>query len=189
MSEEGNLYASTLVRLRPSDPPAATLALVAAVALQEVVNGVIAATATAQLKWPNDLLIDGRKVSGVLLERSEAVVVVGIGVNVAHHPALAGAAATSLRACGATIDAVALLDQLAAGFARWLSVWRAEGVGAIADRWVHRAHPPGTMLSVNLPDGENVVGRFAGLDEGGALVLGLADGGARVIHAGDVFTV
>src|SRR5690606_6236394 len=75
-SPPGNLYASTLIRLRPSDPPAATLALVAAVALEEAVS--VFLPARAAIKWPNDLLIDGAKLSGILLERAADAVVIGI---------------------------------------------------------------------------------------------------------------
>ncbi|RZL52832.1 MAG: biotin--[acetyl-CoA-carboxylase] ligase, partial [Sphingomonas sp.] len=94
VSEPGNLYASTLVRLRPADPAPATLALVAAVALHRAV-GVFLPDA-ARLKWPNDLLLGDAKLSGILLERSEDAVVVGIGVNLAHHPDLPDRATTSL---------------------------------------------------------------------------------------------
>lgn len=189
VSEAGNLYTSTLVRLRAADPPAATLALVAAVAVYDAVAALLPTGVTGRLKWPNDLLVDGKKLSGILLERSGDVVVIGVGVNVAHHPTLADVVATSLSANGVITDAAAVLDRLVATFGRWLSIWRAEGVAAVSDRWVRCAHPPGTALSVRLPDGAEVVGRFAGLDQGGALVLGLADGGSRIIHAGDVFPV
>src|SRR5436853_1339519 len=67
-SPAGNLYASTLVRLRPADPPAPTLALVAAVALHEVASA-FAGGARIEIKWPNDLMVGGAKLSGILLER------------------------------------------------------------------------------------------------------------------------
>jgi BirA family biotin operon repressor/biotin-[acetyl-CoA-carboxylase] ligase len=104
-SPEGNLYASTLVRLRPSDPPAASLALVAAVALQETVStflvagicqGTTDASATLVLKWPNDLLLADAKLSGILLERTGDAVIVGYGVNIAHHPDLPDRVTTDL---------------------------------------------------------------------------------------------
>ena len=83
-SPAGNHYASGLVRLRPGDPDAATLALVAAVALYDTV--VLWADAAAiRLKWPNDLLVAGAKLSGILLERTGDAVVIGFGVNLAHH--------------------------------------------------------------------------------------------------------
>ncbi len=178
-----------MVAIRPDDPPAAGLALVAAVALEETVRGVLPDARALQLKWPNDLLLDGAKLSGILLERGVADVVVGIGVNVAHHPALPDRATTSLRAAGATVDAATLLERLADRFASWLGVWRAQGIGLVAAQWSARAHPVGTALSVRLPDQTTLQGQFLGLDVGGALLLGLADGTRHVIHAGDVFVV
>ncbi|KQT33815.1 biotin--protein ligase [Sphingomonas sp. Leaf412] len=190
-SPAGNLYASTLVRLSPGDPPAPTLALVAAVALDEVVERLLPSPRAAKLrvKWPNDLLIDGAKLSGILLERSGDWVVVGIGVNVAHHPALADRATTSLVAEGVAIDAATLAARLAEMLAAWLHLWRDDGLSPVTARWRERAHPPGTPLVARLPDGECVEGRFDTLGDDGALRLRLAGGATRVIHAADVFLV
>lgn len=188
-SPPGNLYASTVVRLLPHDPRAAGLALVAAVALEEAVRGALPDASNLQLKWPNDLLLGGAKLSGILLERGGEHVVVGIGVNVAHHPELPDRPTTSLRAAGAAVDAAVFLDDLAQRFARWFETWRGQGIAPIAAQWGERAHPVGTTLSVRLPDGAALAGRFAGLDASGALLLDLADGTRHVIHAGDVFLV
>ena len=187
VSEPGNLYASTLVRLRPADPAPATLALVAAVALHRAV-GVFLPDA-ARLKWPNDLLLGDAKLSGILLERSEDAVVVGIGVNLAHHPDLPDRATTSLAATGAMVTAEAFLDVLAEAFGRWLTVWRGQGLAAIRDAWLAAAHPVGTALTVRLPDGGTQDGLFDGLDADGALILRLASGERHVIHAADVFVL
>ena len=216
MSPVGNLYASTIVRLRPSDPPAASLALVAAVALEEVLRFILSspfppgyagrAPSLSQrereggaerrkgegelvLKWPNDLLLDGAKLSGILLERADDAVVIGIGVNLAHHPTDTDRAATSLAAYGLTVEPAPFLDMLADTFARWLARWRQEGVVPVRDRWVERAHPAGTALTARLPDGTSIDGLFERLDADGALILRLASGERRVIHAGDVFLI
>lgn len=184
-SPPGNLYASTLVRIRPSDPPAATLALVAAVALEETVSAY--APGMALLKWPNDVLIHGAKVSGVLLERAGNAVVIGIGVNLAHHPTDIDRRATSLAVYNVAVAPEDFVETLAEAFARWVECWRGQGVDAIRRRWVAHAHPIGTPLNVRLPDGEAIDGLFDGLDPGGALILRLADGTRRAIHAADVF--
>lgn len=188
-SPAGNLYASTLVAIRPDDPPAAGLALVAAVALEQTVRDALPDASALRLKWPNDLLLGGAKLSGILLERGAAHVVVGIGVNVAHHPVLADRATTSLRAAGATVDAATLLENLADRFAAWVAIWRGQGMAPVAARWSERAHPVGTALNVRLPDQTALDGQFVGLDASGALLIGLADGTRHVIHAGDVFVV
>ena len=182
MSPPGNLYASTLVRLRAGDPPAPTLALVSAVALHEAVS--IYAPGV-RIKWPNDLLAEGAKLAGILLERSGDAVVVGVGVNLAHHPDGLDRPVTSLaRLTGAATDAGAFVELLADTFARWLGRWRGEGVGPIRRAWLAAAHPVGTALSTSEGDG-----LFDGLDEDGALRLRLADGSSRIIHAGDVFLI
>jgi BirA family biotin operon repressor/biotin-[acetyl-CoA-carboxylase] ligase len=139
------------------------------------------------LKWPNDLLIDGAKISGILLERTGDAIVVGIGVNLAHYPTDTDRRATSLASHGATPDPADFAETLAETFARWLSIWRGPGIAPIRTRWLERAHPIGTALTARLPDGSATDGLFNGLDSDGALILRLADGTARVIHAGDVF--
>ncbi|QNQ11555.1 biotin--[acetyl-CoA-carboxylase] ligase [Sphingomonas alpina] len=218
-SPVGNLYASTLVRLRASDPQAATLALLTAVALEEVVRAYLpqchsresgnpasssasaerqrdprfrgddGARSSLQLKWPNDLLLGGAKLSGILLEGAGDAVVIGIGVNLAHHPTELDRPATSLAAQGVAPDPADFLDTLAEAFALWLARWRGEGLAPIRARWLERAHAVGTALTARLPDGSATDGLFAGLDNDGALILRLADGTTRVIHAADVFLI
>ncbi|UUL84161.1 biotin--[acetyl-CoA-carboxylase] ligase [Sphingomonas qomolangmaensis] len=188
-SPTGNLYASTLVRLRPTDPPAATLSLVAGVALEEVVTSYLGADRGVALKWPNDLLIGRAKLAGILLERAEDAVVAGIGVNLAHHPDLPERPTTSLAAQGVAVAPTDFIETLAESFARWLRRWRGEGLAPVRDRWAARAHPVGTALRVGLPGGEPVDGLFEGLTGDGALMLRLADGRLHVMHAGDVFLV
>ncbi len=172
------------MRVRLGEPPAATLALVAAVALEETVC--VFLPGRAQIKWPNDVLIDGAKLSGILLERADDAVVIGFGVNLAHHPTDTERPATSLAAHGAAPDPHLFAETLAETFARWLSRWR-DGIAPVRDRWLQRAHPIGTALTARLADGSNVDGLFQGLDSEGALILRLADGSTRAIHAGDVF--
>lgn len=188
-SPSGNFYGSTLVRLRPGDSPAATLALVAAVALDEVVRAYLPSPGAVMLKWPNDLLIDHAKLSGVLLERADDAVVIGIGVNLARHPTGLDRPATSLAVHGAAPAPGDFAETLADAFARWLGQWRGAGLAPVRARWLERAHPPGTALTARLSDGSALDGLFGGLDADGALLLRLADGATRVIHAGDVFLI
>ncbi len=180
-SPPGNLYASTLVRLRSGDLPAPSLALVAAIALHDALATL---TQQAMIKWPNDLLIGGAKVAGILLERVDDAVIAGFGVNIAHHPETLDRPVTSLAACGAAITPAELLDQLAARFAHWLAVWRDGEADKLRATWLDAAHPVGTALSTHHGEGS-----FEGLDRDGALRLRLADGTLHVIHAGDVFLI
>jgi BirA family biotin operon repressor/biotin-[acetyl-CoA-carboxylase] ligase len=186
VSPPGNFHGSTLVGLRPTDPAAATLAFVAGVAIDEAV-GFFTPPAGLAIKWPNDLLAGGAKLAGILLERGADAVVVGVGVNLAHHPDLPERPTTSLDALGASVAADVFAPVLAEAFARWLSRWRSEGFAPIRRRWLDRAHPAGAALTARLPDGQVVEGIFDGLGSDGALLLRLASGERHVIHAGDVF--
>jgi len=181
-SPPGNLYASTLVRLRPDDPPAATLALAAAVALHEALAPLVP---EARIKWPNDILADDGKLGGILLEREGEAIVIGFGVNLAHHPPFLERPAASVAAlAGAAPAPAAFLERLAASFGRWLERWRSEGLAPIRARWLEAAHPRGTALIT-----AEGAGQFDGLEESGALRLRLEDGTVRAIHAGDVFLI
>ncbi len=177
------------MRLAPTDPPAQTLALVAAIALYDAAVQFVPA-ARLTVKWPNDLLLSGMKLAGILLERIGEVVVLGFGVNLASHPPDLEPPATSLAAVDIdppTPDAFA--TALAEAFAGWLARWREEGLAAIREAWLTRAHPIGMALVARLADGEEVAGAFDGLAEDGALRLRLVDGTLRTIHAADVFTL
>jgi len=182
VSPPGNLYASTLVRLGPADPPAPTLALVAAVALHGVMSEL---ASTVRIKWPNDLIANRAKLAGILLERTGDAVVIGFGVNLAHLPQGLERPVTSIAALtGEAPKAADVTERLAGQFALWVGRWRGEGLGPVRSAWLANAHPLGTPLST--PEGEGV---FDGLDEGGALRLRRPDGATRLIHAGDVFVL
>jgi BirA family biotin operon repressor/biotin-[acetyl-CoA-carboxylase] ligase len=186
-SPSGNLHASTLVRLRPGDPPPASLAFVAAVALQEVVQA-HAGAHPVRIKWPNDLVVGAAKLAGILLERIEDAVVLGFGVNLAAYPEdLAGRVISVRELTGTAPDAESFLEELARSFGDWLARWRGEGLVPILGQWRAMAHPPGTPLSVSTGRNDRLEGSFDGLAEDGALRLRLADGTIHVIRAGDVF--
>jgi BirA family biotin operon repressor/biotin-[acetyl-CoA-carboxylase] ligase len=189
-SPTGNLFASTIVRIRVDDPPASTLAFVAALAAYDAVQQ-IAPGVAVQIKWPNDLLSgDGAKLCGMLLERAGDAVVIGIGLNLVSHPQGLERAVTDLTALGARPPhPQAVVEILANAFAIWLDRWRLGGMRGVAQSWQKNAHPVGTALTANLPDGSVEQGLFGGLNDDGALQLRLADGSIRAIHAGDVFLI
>jgi BirA family biotin operon repressor/biotin-[acetyl-CoA-carboxylase] ligase len=137
------------------------------------------------------VLIEGRKLSGVLLESQAAGegrldwLVVGMGVNLASHPEGLEFPAISLRAAGAAVTVEALLTAVAERFLFWYERWRAAGFTPIHEAWLARADGLGADIRVRLQTGE-LFGRFAGLDEEGALLLDDATGRRR-IAAGEVF--
>ena len=137
-----------------------------------------------RIKWPNDLLVDGAKLAGILLERQGDAVIVGFGVNLAHHPKDLDRPATSLQP---PVPPDEFLSRLVAAFETWLARWRAEGLAPIRAAWLAAAHPAGTALATHTACGDWVEGLFEGLDPGGALRLRLPDGTTSVVHAGDVF--
>ncbi|MDB5700206.1 MAG: biotin--[acetyl-CoA-carboxylase] ligase [Sphingomonadales bacterium] len=189
VSPVGNVYASSLVTLRPSDPAAPSLALVAAVSVYDTLK-IWAPAQPLTIKWPNDLLIERAKISGILLESIGNAVVVGIGVNLAPVPTDIDRPATSLATLGiAPPNAKSFLETLTEIFATWLSRWRAEGLPTIRAAWLDRAHPIGTALSTATSENNRIDGLFDGLTTDCALRLRLADGSTRVIHAGDVFLI
>ena len=134
------------------------------------------------LKWPNDLLLGGDKLGGVLLERSGERVVAGFGVNLASAPQLPDRKAASLKGA---VAPKAFAPLLAASFARLLALWRSSEPGAIARAWQMRAHPLGALLTVHISADDCVSGRFDGLEPDGALRL-RTDQGIEVVRAGDV---
>ena len=189
-SPVGNLFASSIVRLRPQDPPASSLAFVIALAVVDAIKQ-IAPHVAVTIKWPNDVLSkNGAKLCGMLLERSDDAVVIGIGLNLVQHPAGLDRPVSNLTALGANPPhPQAVTEMLADAFGVWTRRWRDLGLSNILQAWQGAAHPIGTALSVNLPSGEVCNGLYAGLSDDGALQLRLADGTIRAIHAADVFMI
>jgi BirA family biotin operon repressor/biotin-[acetyl-CoA-carboxylase] ligase len=182
VSSAGNFYGSTLVDLRPGDAPAQTLSLIAGLALIEAVDVAVPGQAL-MLKWPNDLLLTGKKLAGILLERSGDRVVIGFGVNLSSAPELADRECASL---SGRVTPEAFAPLLAGSFERLLKLWRTSGPPLIAQAWLARAHPVGTPLRVHASSDEIVSGRFDGIEPDGALRFRSEDGRLEIVRAGDV---
>lgn len=184
----GNFMGSCAVAVAESDPPPASLSLVAALAVCDAVAEVVGERARLGLKWPNDVLLNEGKLSGILLEMVRGQIVVGIGVNLARAPQLPD------RKTAALFDVVTppaveeFAASLARHFANRLGAWRVAGLGTTLAQFLGRSiHAQGSPVTVHDTDGSQLSGSFAGLDESdGALRLRLADGSERVIRAGDI---
>jgi BirA family biotin operon repressor/biotin-[acetyl-CoA-carboxylase] ligase len=135
------------------------------------------------LKWPNDVLLLGKKLAGILLERSGDRVAVGFGVNLASAPEVPGRAVASL---SAQMMPQAFAPLLAASFARLVELWRVSEPALLVQAWMARAHPVGTALTVHASADAVVTGRFDGLEPDGALRLRRDDGSLELVRAGDV---
>jgi len=191
VSEPGNLYASLLLTDPAPPERAAQLAFVAALGVHDA----IAATAPAlapqlTFKWPNDILLAGAKLAGILIEAEGTrplVVAIGIGVNCGHHPADAERAATDLAAAGAPVTVEALFAALSLAMVERLREWQG-GFAPIRAAWLARAAGLGGELRARLGTRE-VTGRFEAIDAEGRLQLRLADGTVETIASGEVFPV
>jgi len=200
----GNLAASLLMLVPVSSAGAATLGFAAALALEDAIRAVSPAAvvksaideasgiaARVQLKWPNDVLIDGAKVAGILLEAvgssgSPTSIVIGIGVNVRRAAEGLSYPTTSLAACGADASAEDLFRALSESWVEYETAWNGgRGFAGIRDRWLMRAAGLGAPVAVR--SGADIFrGIFETIDEDGRLVVRGADGAARTISAGDV---
>jgi BirA family biotin operon repressor/biotin-[acetyl-CoA-carboxylase] ligase len=158
------------------------LSLVAGLALIEAVDATMPEQ-PLMLKWPNDLMLFGKKLAGILLERSGDRIVAGFGVNLAAAPQLPNRQATSL---GSKILPEAFAPLLAGSFARLLQLWRDTEPVSLARAWLARAHPLGTALAVHAESDDIVRGRFEGIEPDGALRLRREDGSLDIVRAGDV---
>lgn len=186
-SPAGNLYASILLRPQRPVSEAAALGFAAVTAIGDVAEALLPPGARVEHKWPNDLLIAGAKASGILLEAQPGFVVLGIGVNIASHPADTPYPATDLVTAGAApIAPQALLERLLAAFAPLYDRWERDGFAALVPAWLRRAAGLGVTIEVRL-ERETLAGTFLDLEPDGALRLGLSDGTERRIAAGDVY--
>lgn len=182
----GNFMGSTVVRPGLGDPPTPSLALLSGIAASTALSAFLGKGVALMLKWPNDLLVGGFKVGGILLEATRDVVVIGIGVNLANSPDVPGRQVAALSEFGPAPGRNDFAKALADTFETELVRWRTAGLAPLLRRWHSAAHPVGTPLTV-LPPGESAVyGTFAGLADDGNLRLVLSDGTIRTIHAGDV---
>jgi BirA family transcriptional regulator, biotin operon repressor / biotin---[acetyl-CoA-carboxylase] ligase len=187
----GNLAATLLFTTAKPAGEAAQVSFVAALAVAELAEVCVGAGLTS-LKWPNDLLVAGRKAAGILVEsgaftRGGLWLAVGIGVNLAEAPQDVERPATAFAEhMTAPPRPDTALEVLATAFERWRQVWDAQGFAPIAQAWTARAHGLGEPCEARLPN-QTLKGVAEGLDRDGALSLRLEDGTLARVTAGDVF--
>lgn len=212
ISPQGNLYASLILHDPATVQRAPELAFVTALAVRDAVIAEAPALAPKlALKWPNDLLVDGEKCAGILIEGDAHFddknsylglsVIIGIGVNCQSHPSAMHFVppgepmpresphypATDLFAHGADVPAPVLFQRLSATMVTRIAQWKAgEGLASILSDWLAAAYGVGQEIAVRCFAREKT-GRFAGLDDGGRLLLELPDSTVETIAAGDVF--
>ena len=191
-SPEGNLFWTMLVGLEQDRRPVTGLVFVASLAAWSTIRALIPPDRSVQIKWPNDTLVEGRKVSGVLIETAAGAhgrfAAVGIGVNVTDYPR-AGMLypASCLRAEGSAAHRNDVLTLLTRQFVSILERWRTQGFAGLREEYLGAAFRYGETISVvtGAGSGEIVTGRFVDVDETG-LILQLQDDSRAVIAAGDL---
>lgn len=188
----GNLAATLLLTTDKPPAEAAQLSFVAALAAAELAQTCLGEGA-AKLKWPNDVLVHGRKAVGILIEsgtRQDGTIwlAVGIGINLAQAPQDLERPATAFAEHMASPPPAPLdaLEILAVRFEHWRALWAGDGFGPIAEGWTQHAHGLGQVCEARLPN-QTHRGIAEGLEADGALRLRQEDGSVLRITAGDVF--
>jgi BirA family biotin operon repressor/biotin-[acetyl-CoA-carboxylase] ligase len=188
----GNLAATLLMTTDRSPAEAAQVSFVTALAVVDLASAFIPPE-RVKVKWPNDVMVSGRKLAGILIESGTRAdgglwLAIGVGVNLASAPAAADRPATTIahETQAPAPEPTVALEGLAEAFAEWLLRWEARGFPPIAEAWTERAYGLGEACVARLP-GETIEGTAEGLDDDGALRLRQRDGRVRRITAGDVF--
>lgn len=187
-SPPGNLYHSIICRPGCPVAQAPQLGFVVGVAIARAIRAL--SDIPVELKWPNDLLVGGKKVSGLLLESSDdgrggvSWVIAGIGVNLETHPESLPDAA-NLRSFGARFSVEDLIEAFLPRLFGLIGEWERDGFAPVRDQWNELALPFGAEISVKLPD-RMLSGRFEGIDASGNMAV-RHDGDLVYVAAGDVF--
>jgi len=171
----------------------ASLPLAVTLAVHQAIAAVLPMRAAdLRIKWPNDLLINGCKTAGILIEAEQLsdgrrAVVIGCGVNIAHYPDAGLYPATCLTEQGSAATPQELFAHLVVSMSDAFAKWdQGRGLAGIRDAWIERADGIGKPVTVNLPD-RQLNGVFDGIDGEGRLMLALPDGQKQMIASGDVF--
>ncbi len=187
VSPMGNMYLSVLLRPSCKADKAGQMAFVVALALSDAIGEIIEEGHTKTLKWPNDILIDGKKVSGILLESKIDAhgrvdyLIIGTGVNIFAAPEGAiGLDAIKQERIAINTFRDLYLEKLQE---RYIS-WQDKGFAQIREAWLKQAHGLGAILKIRLPE-IAYEGVFEGIDESGALMATI-DGEKRTFTAGEV---
>jgi BirA family biotin operon repressor/biotin-[acetyl-CoA-carboxylase] ligase len=193
-SPPGNLYASLILRPRCPIDQAAQLGFIAALAVGDTLGSICGRREGLSYKWPNDVLLRGRKIAGILLESelgggdTVEFVVVGVGINLVSWPRNTEFPATSIaKEDLGTVPPGTALEEFASHFRAWDERWREEGFAPIRRAWRTHAAALGEPIRVRL-EPTTLHGRFVDIDQDGALLLESA-GGFQRVAAGEVFPV
>lgn len=190
--QKGNLFASLLLTDPCDKSRLSDLTFIAAISVREAIEEYSHHQNAIQVKWPNDVMLNGRKCSGILLEsvhqQDMASVVIGIGVNCQHFPGETLHQATSLFAEGVEVSSNAFFLNLSRKMAGNIALWNnGENFPAIRQKWLDHAYRLGETISVHMPGQDAQEGYFASIDDNGYMLLELFDGTVKQISTADIF--
>lgn len=191
VNPKGNLSASLAMRLGDTPDQMALRSFVASLALRDALESFIGDRASLSLKWPNDVLLNGGKVAGILLESVGGLLIVGIGVNLIASPPVEAVEAGAVRPVsvagetGIEAGPEAFLEALAGAFAKWEAQFRIHGFAPIRRAWLSHAARLGEEITAKTMR-DTYFGRLETVDDAGNLVLASAEGRV-VLPAADVY--
>lgn len=195
-SLEGNLFVSVLLSPDCELPECSQLSFVAAVAAADTLKPIVPGDDAIECKWPNDILLEGKKLGGILLESFTTMeedgqdrqwVVVGVGINVDSYPDDVIYPATCLKESGVEIiSAKIVLSRFVYNFIHRYDMWIHKGFEAIRTAWEERAYGLGEPMEAHVGD-DIISGSFDSIDEFGRLHIAQDDGKTEMVTAGDVF--
>lgn len=188
ISPPGNLYCSIVLRPKADASRLGEVSLVAALAVRDAVAAHLPAGAPVELKWPNDVLAAGRKISGILVEAEKlpdeaaTALIVGIGVNIVSAPKDTSYPATCIAALTRVPRVPRLLGAVVAALDRRMDSWARGGFAPIRAEWMAHAHRPGSRIESSA----GISGTFEGLDDGGAIIIVGDDGERHRLVSGSI---
>lgn len=191
VSADGNMFASIVIKIDTSLSEAALYSFVTAIAVGEAIREFVSNDVTAQYKWPNDVMLDGKKVSGILLETLKdnngcKWLIIGTGVNINNQPEDVDKQVTSLMSYASlSVSVECFLAKFIQHFETQEKLWKSTGFACIRSAWLKNAYKLGEEITVNLKT-QVFKGKFYGISNSGELEV-LVDGKKLLICGGEVF--
>lgn len=196
VSEEGNLFASYAQTITAGDANISGLSLLAGLALYDAVTPAIRIELEEQLqlKWPNDLMLQGAKLGGILIENhlnpetGNNEIVIGFGLNITSSPDLSDRETIELQSISSNISRDQIFHELTNTLEVWLNEWQSgQNFEAVRRTFIERSYPLGTPTSVKVGS-ERISGQYGGIDKDGALILQDAGGKTQIISCGELIS-